>query len=762
MKSKIAISVFAGIAGVLIIFGLPLTGSAQTPVSTPAPSVSGAAPVTDPNLVTFEMLGQPEIQLLGPIDSTSLLITLPANWKLTTGGSLDLRLAVTFNVVNATRAATNPAVLDALHAGGTLSITMNNVLVSVVPLDQTGEVQHVIQIPDAALQSTRPDGRLLLTIALDARFSCYGNQQMSVTLHPTSSLTLPHDAAILSTDLANFPQPIYQGSFVQDSAILAIPDQPSAADLQAALTLAAGLSNLSGNALLLDIVPLGQLTPALQAENHLIFVGKASSLQALAGLPLPVPLASGRFNIPGGGNDDGLVQMIVSPWSPTHAVLVVSGNTDQGALKAAQAATTGKLFTVQAPNVSVIQAVKPIAISAPQSVDRTLADLGYRARTFTHFGVDTSIYEFFVPPGSTLAPEAEFNLIYGHSALLDYERSGIAVLLNNIPIGSVRLTDQTASQPTNSVHIPIPAAAVLPGHNVLSIKVNMIPLDDCTPLNLQGTWVQVWSESKLHLPLTQSTTNPALGLDLARLPAPFTFDPTLGGTAFVLAHNDLSSWRAAMHIAAYLGPRANGAVTTLSAYYADDLPEADRSKYNLVLVGVPSQLPIMSDLNAAMPVPFADSSGMPSGGDFQVTYRIPSDSPAGFLELLPSPWNPDNSVLAVVGNKAQGVTWAASAIVDPLLRPQLAGNFDVINGTQILTSDTLLSSVAAGAGESAASPAVAAVAPNASPVPAQPARPGWLVLLIGLLILAVLITVGIVLARSRSRNASTGGTHHDV
>ena len=757
MKSKIAKSVFAGIACAMIVFGLPLTGSAQTPTATPTPGAAVVAPPTDTNLVTFEMVGQHEIQLLGPFDSASFLLTLPANWKLTTGSSLDLRLAVIFNVLSAGRTSSNQAPTNALAAGGTLSVTLNNTLIAVIPLDQPGEVQQVIQIPDSALTSTRPDGRLLVTIGLDARFSCYGNQQMSVSVHPTSTFTLPHDSTILSTNLANFPQPIYQGSFVQDSAILAIPDQPTAADLQAALTVAAGLGNLSAGGLLLDIVPLGQLTPTLQADNHLIFVGKASSLQALAGLPLPVPLVSGKFDIPGGGADDGLVQLIVSPWSQTHAVLVVSGNSDQGALKAAQATTTGRLFTVQSPNVSVIQQVQPSLVSAPQTVDQTLADLGYRGRTFNHVGVDNVVYQFFVPPGYTLAPDAEFNLIYGHSALLNYDRSGVVVSLNNVPIGSVRLSDETAAQPTNSVHFPIPATALVSGLNTLNLRVNMIPLDDCSPLSLQGAWLQVWPESRLHLPLTPTTSNPAAGLDLARFPYPFTFDPTLGNTAFVVAHNDLPSWRGAVQIASLLGDRANGRVTTLSAFYADSLPDPERAKYNLVLVGVPGQLPIMSDLNSVLPVPFSDSAEMPSGADFQVTYRIPSGSSAGFIELMPSPWNPDNAVLAVLGNTSQGVTWATSAFTDAVLRPQLAGNFDVVSGTQVLTSDTKLSSTAAGASTSGAAPVVA-VAPSVPPSGTQTGRPGWLVALIVLLALAVLLILGIVVGRNRARSKGEGPT----
>jgi hypothetical protein len=759
MSSKIAKWIFASIGCSMLLFGLALPGSAQTPtpippVFTPTPPPVAPTPPsapTNPDLVSFQMIGQQEILLIGPLDSTSFLITLPADWKLTSGGLLDLLIGVSFNTLTSGVVTPNAAIANAAGAGGTLSVSVDNVLVGVVTLNQVGETENIIQIPPNALRSNRPDGRLQISFTLDARFSCYAYHQASVSIHPTSSLTLPHGANALSTNLANFPQPIFQGSFVPDSAILVIPDQPTTTDLQEALTVAAGLGSLSGNALLMDLVPLGQLTPAQEANNHLVFLGKAGSLQALSSLPLPVPLTGAQFKIPGGAADDGLVQMIVSPWSANHVVLVASGNSDAGALKAAQAISSGRLFTVQASNISVIQQVQPAPVVAPNRVDLTLADLGYPARTFTQIGVDTSPYQFYIPPGTSLAADADFNLIFGNSALLNYDRSGIIIQVNNIPIGSVRLSSDTASRAQNSLHFSIPDSAVHTGYNTLSIKANLIPLDDCTPANLQGAWVQVWANSLLHLPLNQTAVSAASSLDLAQFPAPFTSDPTLAGTAFVLAHNDLPSWRGAAQMAGILGERASGPLTALSVYYADSVPAADRSKYNFVVIGVPSQLPIMSDLNAALPVPFAKGASAPGQGNFQVTYRIPEGSPAGFVELMASPWNASNVVLAVLGNASQGVSWATAGFTDPLLRQQLAGNFAVINGSQVLTSDTRVSGVSSGS-QPGQTPVVAVLPPNGTS-PASPAgTPGWLLPVLILAILAAVLLVGAVVMSNRARN----------
>jgi len=109
-----------------------------------------------------------------------------------------------------------------------------------------------------------------------------------------------------------------------------------------------------------------------------------------------------------------------------------------------------------------------------------------------------------------------------------------------------------------------------------------------------------------------------------------------------------------------------------------------------LIIGRPSQTPIMGEINKTLPIPFLSGSDVLADGNFQVTYRIPSDSPMGYMEIMPSPWNSDNVILAVLGNTAQGLSWATSSLIKPTLRDRLAGNFAVINDKQIITTDTRL------------------------------------------------------------------------
>jgi hypothetical protein len=535
-----------------------------------------------------------------------------------------------------------------------------------------------------------------------------------------------------------------------------VPDKPTVAEMAAALTVSAGLSNLSGNSLLLDLTTVSKLTADQQNANHIILVGKASSLSILKQLDLPSPLDSNnQFEISGGKPDDGVIQMINSPWSNSHVILVVSGNSDVGVGKAAQAISTGRIQPNRVSNLAVIDKVEITAASATQVGDRTLAEMGYGNVLFQRRGANVTSYTFNIPPGFTLAPGAYFDLVYGNSALLNFNRSAIVVQLNNRPIGSIRMSEASASLATNTARISIPVSAIIQGRNVLQIVTTLWPTDDCTPSGLnQGLWINVWPESLLHLPLFPTAITPIVTQkDLGNYLPAFINNPLLSETAFILPGNNLESWRSAIQFAAYLGNEANGSITDLSVFYGDAVPEAERSKYNYLVIGRPSEMPILREMNTDLPAPFLENSDIPLTSNFQITYRIPPETPMGFIEIMPSSWNPKNVILAVLGNTTEGVNWATAALLDPTLNSSLAGNFALVNNRQILTTDTRTVAVVPGIVATPA-PGETALPAARTPIPVQiPAtQPDWILPVLGVTVVLILLILAIVLIGSWSRN----------
>lgn len=765
------ILIFVTVTSLLSIQTVPARAQTSTPTPSAAPTAIATSVnvtptptvvvFTDPNVVTFSQLqkGNPEnLVLKGPFDAGGFGFTIPANWKLSAGTELDVKYSVSFN----TGVLSNPNVV--VTGGGALSILLNNQLLQTIPLSKTGEDEIRFTIPSSAFESQRNDDLNVLWFSLESYDSCdVVGESTTVYIYPTSFLTLPHSSTKPSTDLLNFPRPIYQNSFSQDSALIVVPDQPSQAELQAALTTAAGFGKLSQNNLLLDLTTISGLKNKELDKNHLIFVGSSSSLPDLSGLNLPLPVTNGKFQIPDEKPDAGIVEMVDSPWSDgPHVVLIVSANSDQGIIKAAQAVSTGILRPNRVNNLSIVDQVNTLPLSADlaQPVDRTLSDLGYPVRVFEGWGRDLESYVFSIPPGVLVSTDSYFELVYGHSSLLDYDNSQIVVYLNDQPIGSVRLSDETAALPKNKIKFIIPASLVTPGENRLDVIVNMTPVDECAPQDIQGLWVNIWPESILHLPQIAVSSDPLATRDLANYPAPFSYDPILSSTAFVLERQDSESWRNAIKIAQRLGGESTGQLIALKAFYGDELASSDRSDYNLLIVGRPSQLPVVMDMNPELPAPFdlgvdiADESN-----SFRVTFLIPPDSPMGYIEMLQSPWNTNNVVLAILGNTNQGVNWATTALTDSTLNWKLGGNFAVINDKQVLTADSPnLGSTVGNNSTSAATPVATeeAAVGNVNVTQSPISQPQWILPAIIFIVIVLVIIVGAVVVgnilNNRARN----------
>ncbi|MFL5802005.1 MAG: hypothetical protein ACJ8CR_09735, partial [Roseiflexaceae bacterium] len=158
--------------------------------------------------------------------------------------------------------------------------------------------------------------------------------------------------------------------------------------------------------------------------------------------------------------------------------------------------------------------------------------------------------------------------------------------------------------------------------------------------------------------------------------------------AFVLAPNDPTGWNIAAHVGVDLGRQMQGTLVDLAVAYANAVPEQLRKERDLLLIGRPGALALMSELGSALPAPFAPGSGLASEPDATVAYRTTHDASLGYLELLPAPWSAERSVLAVLGSTGQGLTWAGAALTTPKLRGALTGNLAVIRGDQIDSRDT--------------------------------------------------------------------------
>ncbi len=662
--------------------------------------------------------------LRGPQDSTSMGFRLPAHWAPPSGGQLDLNF--TMLLFGSGFTDTPNSFFKAV-----VNVSLNNVNIGSTIVDKEGLQNASYTIPVEAWQAVNADGINDITIQLITNDQCGGASLM--TIDSSSLLTIPHETMAPVTDLRALPWPLYQNTFYPDAAVLVLPDHPTPGDLKAALTVSAGLGRYTNGALQLTSTTLSGLTDDIKKKSNLIFVGKADTFKSLSEIIWPVQPA-------GIAADDGLLQMALSPWNPEKVVLWVSGTSDAGIAKAGAAFSSGEIRTGVDPSIAVVTETQKVPAPDTDVVDTSVAKLGYSEEYRQGEGGHSIDYLFTLPYNQSANGDGFIKLVYANSSLLDFARSGFSVTVNDQAIGSGRFTERSTNMDT--VTILIPQGVITPGQNRISI-VESLRFPDACARPLDGDlWAVVRPETTIHIPIGTATT--ALdGLNLRAYPE--IFSPTLDTLAFIVAPSDPLSWSIAVDVAYDLGQKTQGTLIDPEVAFADDTPKKLRDERSLLLIGIPSKLPILTELTN-LPATFAKGSDIASEPQSELKFRISADTPTGYLEICPSLWNPERVVLSILGNNQQGLLSARKALLTPTLRSKLTGNLAVVYGNNIFASDTKRNATP--------QPVTIIVPPTATPTPGGTTSNGLSqsdLILIGIIAVVVFVFAAIFILIQRRR-----------
>lgn len=647
--------------------------------------------------LTFKDLGvTTDIILRGPYDGTTIRFALPPAWVLIDGTALTLEITTFIAGGDGTSASGGETLNTANdYLGAVLEVYFNDQLQQSIQLTRGENVTYTVPIAASDLVSPIDAGWHKISFSLDAAIDCdLGFHQTTVVINSGSKINLSYNEEPPQLSLHRLPWPIYQDRLnVPEPAVTILPSSPSAEELQAGLTVMGTLGRMSLGRLPVTMITEDQLSTDMLANSNLIFVGKPGAFTILQGLNAPLQVENGSFVDSQIGDSDGVLQIVNSPWSQTKAVLMVSGASDQGVIKAAQALSTGNLQTGLQPTYSVIALVNPPleagdttdGILQVSSSDFTFADFGHDFVTLDEIGENYLDFEFIIPQGMVPVEDPYLELKYSNSAIADPERSGVSVYVNDILVGSEKFSDETAG--ISTVKIDLPARAFRPGANILEIVINLIPVNECFALSSTRIWTTVHPDSLIHLPLGPASDTPFVVGNIDLFPFPFASDPTFSSTAFVLPANDNLSWNLAGGIAYNLGALTPGGIMTPKLFFDSQLPENYQDNH-LIVIGKPADLAIVAEMKDALPAYFEAGSNVAVLETQQVIYRISDEKALGYIELFLSPWREDRAVLGIFGTTGEGLRFATAALADSQKRITFTGDFITLDGAKAVVVDT--------------------------------------------------------------------------
>jgi hypothetical protein len=380
---------------------------------------------------------------------------------------------------------------------------------------------------------------------------------------------------------------------------------------------------------------------------------------------------------------DGVVQEIVSPWDPTRVAVVVSGATAEGVSKAGQALSTGAYFPGMSGQVALVRAVEKVPPEKLEPLaDFTLADLDYKDRTEYGFGPREMDFWFDVPFGWTLTDDSHAVIKFRHSTITNLREASLTVLVNDAPVGSVKLDE--SNEKDALLIVPLPASHTEGGGNRLTLISDYEPLDWCVDNLARAAWLTALASSEVHLRYQMATPE----LDLSDYPLPYVLNPDLSDLLFALPDPPgAAESLAVLHLANTLGNAANGDGFSPGVIFGEPGQGAAGGKH-VIAIGRPSVSPTILRLNDVLPQPFIRGTDQLLQTIDTVIFRIPPGAEVGCIEQIPSIWDPSKALLVVTGSSDEGVGWAAAALTGQETIRQLKGNLAVVRGAEVHSVDT--------------------------------------------------------------------------
>lgn len=505
-----------------------------------------------------------------------------------------------------------------------------------------------------------------------------------VKIDSATCLRVSYDIADNADELSMYPYPFIS---VMDSTgencAVAVSDAADTAELEAAMTIVAGLgSDLSAENNLLTTT-IGSCT-----RPHVIYVGLAANTpeNLLALLDQQVP--------PTGA----LIQRVSADGKE---YLLVVANEAQALTEAAQLlsdASRVQQLHERSAHVSVGEAQVYIDASAASSLSLvgqyTFKDvLGHGASFSGPFRQQVTMY-LPVAADYTLSSESRFSFNIRYSENLDFDRSLMTVYWStSVPLYSRKLTREGASGET--VTFSVPADAIGAAGTSLTIVFDLEIKDlDCTVRNMNTPWAYITEDSTLYLPHGEKST-----LSLSNLPAPFQSKNRLDNVLLILPDNlQNDELNLAGRMMSMLGAGSDP-YGTLKVIYASQFDPAQHAGYNLIAVGRGQNNSFLQGSNANLYFQY-DESMTALSSNSKLVMSNAFTTQAGVLQLLASPYDEEHPLLVATAPESTGIQALTQQISTEKGRWSLTREAVVVDAYGHATSYQFTTSQAAAASQS--------------------------------------------------------------
>ncbi len=261
------------------------------------------------------------------LTQVNYFFNLPITWRLGEEAYFDLQFSHS-QIIN--------------YKGSSLNVALNDQPIASIPLsDENAEQGRLkVKLPSSRTYPGRGN-KISIQAELQSEDKCADLGWLLIDSQSVLSLAHKEQAnSGLNLDLYPYPFDRQPGLA---NILFTLPAEPQFQEWEASLRLAAALANDAGGSDFAPAVAVGDTWSNVNLTNyHLLAIGRPSRLPLLrhVNTQLPQPFLPDSDVIEPNLNQEilrlpperslGIIQLLTSPWNEAHALLVVTGTTDEG------------------------------------------------------------------------------------------------------------------------------------------------------------------------------------------------------------------------------------------------------------------------------------------------------------------------------------------------------------------------------------------------------------------------------------------------
>lgn len=484
-----------------------------------------------------------------------------------------------------------------------------------------------------------------------------------LVFHKESFIHIEYGEILDKIGISDYPYPYLKTSASEpvDCTIL-VPDKPTQDQMSAAMIIAADFGRrVPYNNVDVKVMQYRDIE-TIKKNTNLIIIGSSMDREKELFEPIREELSK--------VNDKVMIKEIASPKDITKRILYLVSDDDEKLIPAAKMLTRDKLVSQMKGDTQFIsETYMDNKDKEDNPIPITLKDLGYEDTVLKGIFHQQATYVINIPQNRRLKGEPFIHIPLRYSKALDFDKSSVAVYLNNIPVTDKLLNKDKAEADEIKVNIP----KEFWGENSLELKL-LFYLEphgfDCRNWRHGDIWALVSKNTSFNIP--QETIEDRY---FQNYPDLFikngVFDDVLVVLPEKLSGNYLTL---AANTLAFMGHSIKK-VDNMTVITSSDFKNTDK---NIIMIGTPQDNSALANLNNKLHIKF--DKNLKSFETNDKIYFIDEYSRnLASIQLLPSPFNTKKHMMVITGTGQESMMAAETYLKNLEFNGRLSGDGVVID-----------------------------------------------------------------------------------